>query len=673
MKFLNKQNTLNFEEILIRNFSESKIHPNSNNNIEILVDFVNAIRPKKINSNEKFDLLFVIDFFIAHDAIRINFSNYLKNTLYQKKFSSILTDAGIVQDTDFFYEVKKRLFAKIMPYQAPKNTLEYILNQVFYSETDLLWINTIPFEQLEALFDVLEFSSIYYSCDKKSVVAELIRSINLISQRTSGRALESDVMRMVPEYAEKESPFAAFEKELINIENTILKKEGVYCINSSDINYKQLLIIFKQCNEFVEKAFINASKYGISLKVSQSLLRIKQQLNRLKSLLPLLVVDHEKEFKIKNIELCLQLINFNCQKNNVRKLINDSTQSLSYEITQHTAKTGEKYITESKSEYFKMLYAALGGGFIVGILCIIKVLLSKIETSDFGHAMYYSLNYSVGFTVIYLLGYTLATKQPAMTASALAKVLEEGLRNKNITSHKYESFAVLFARVFRSQFIAFVGNVIMAFPVSLLGIWVIDLLFDYNITSTKWPTLINDLNPVHSAAIFHAAIAGVFLFLSGIISGSVSNRDKFNQMYYRIQEHPWLKMTFGKAKTIQLAKWYEAKWAGVISNFWFGIFMGSTASVGIFLGLNLDIRHITFASGNLALALYGSGYTLNNWSIFWGIFGIGIIGLVNFLVSFSLSLGLALRSRNIPLTELKSISLSIKHYFKKNPLRFFFP
>jgi site-specific recombinase len=50
---------------------------------------------------------------------------------------------------------------------------------------------------------------------------------------------------------------------------------------------------------------------------------------------------------------------------------------LSYEITQHTAKTGEHYITESKTEYFKMLYAAVGGGLIVGLLALGFLLKNK--------------------------------------------------------------------------------------------------------------------------------------------------------------------------------------------------------------------------------------------------------------------------------------------------------
>jgi site-specific recombinase len=67
----------------------------------------------------------------------------------------------------------------------------------------------------------------------------------------------------------------------------------------------------------------------------------------------------------------------------------------------------------------------------------------------------------------------------------------------------------------------------------------------YNIALTKWDKLLFDLSPVHSLALFHAAIAGLFLFLSGIIAGSVANRDKFRHMYYRIAEHPLLKKPLG--------------------------------------------------------------------------------------------------------------------------------
>ena len=658
--------------LLTEFFGEAQSWRETNDNLEPLVELIRLIRPLKIKNIQTVDLQEAISFLKENYSCRKQLSIYLKEILKDKKFNKILSDAAILQDVDFIFEVKKRIFAKFLPYQPQKDTLEYVLNQVFYLANDGIWINKIPLNQLVELYDLLKFKSISVSAEPNSVLSELFVAMHLITQRISGRAMETDVIKMVPEFDYIESPFSAFENELFLIKDRI-RSSNTHYITSDDLSYAQLLVLHKQCEEFVEKAFDNISKYGISLRVNQNLLKIRQQLKRLKFLISLLVVDKEKDKKENGIVLASRLIKFNCYKNNVRKFIGESTQLISYEITQHTAKTGENYITEGRNEYFKMFRTALGGGFIVGILCIVKMLLSKAEASYFGHAFLYSMNYAIGFIAIYLLGFTLATKQPAMTASALIKALEDGVLKQGRDAEKYKAFAILFARVFRSQFIAFVGNVIMAFPVSLLGIWLIDYFLHYNIAATKWESLLVDLSPIHSLAIFHAAIAGIFLFLSGIITGSVANRDKHNQVYFRIAEHPFLKRNLGKTRTLKLAKVYEKRWAGIISNFWFGVFMGSTASIGLFLGLNLDIRHISFASGNLALGLYGANYTVSNSMLLWGIFGIGIIGLVNFIISFSLSMGLAFRSRAISLYELRFVTISIWNHFKSSPVSFFFP
>jgi site-specific recombinase len=644
----------------------------TDDDLELLIDLVHFFRPEQPNRIDTIDLTEFLTFLDHNPNFRKELSIYLKHILHQKKFNLTITDAGILQDVDFFFEVRKRLYAKILPNQPQKDTLEFVLNQVFYLASDITWVKKIPFEQLLRLHQMLEFKSIYNNVQPFTALSELMNAMTLITQRIGGRAMETDVLKMVPEYDGIESPFTAFEKELLMIEERIRSTAPHYS-TTDDLSYKQLLIFHKQCEEFVDKAFKNSSKFGISLRVNQNLLRIKQQLVRLKVLFPLMIVDTLADIEENAIKMSLQLIKYNCYKNNVRKFVSESTQLLSYEITQHTAKTGGHYITENRVEYFRMLRNSLGGGLIVGILCVLKLLLSKVDTSYFGQAFLYSMNYSLGFIIIFLLGFVLATKQPAMTAAALARALEEGQNKEGNGNQKYGAFAILFARVFRSQFIAFFGNVAMAFPISLFLIWSIDQIFSYNIATAKWEHILTDMSPIHSLAMFHAAIAGLFLFLSGIISGVISNRDKHNKVYYRIQEHPLLKKTFGKKRTQRFANWYEKRWAGLISNFWFGVFMGSTASVGLFLGLNLDIRHISFASGNLALAIYGSKFHVANSMLFWGIFGVGVIGLINFLVSFALSLGLAFRSRAISIFELRFVTSAIWSHFKQKPISFFFP
>lgn len=665
-----KQHSKNLTEFLQKRFSTALQSGAALHDLQLLVELVQAIRPENVHKKEVFDIIPFLEFLKNNPEKTQILSGYIKELIKGKSFTRFLSDAAILQDVDFISELRKRISFKFLPYQPQKNQLEFLLNQVFFRDTDQIWIDKIPFWQLEELFDLLRMGHIYETVEPKSPLSQLTSAMNLIIQRVSGRAMETDVLKMVPEFDNLESPFTGFEKELLQIEERI-RISDVHYVRTTDLAYRQMAVMLHQCKDFVDRAFSNSSKYGISIRVNQHLLRIKQQLERLETLMPLLAADEHADRRTNTIKLALELIRYNGHKNNIRKFIAEGTQLVSYEITQHTAKTGEHYITGSPKEYFKMFRSALAGGFIVGFLCLFKLLMSKIDASIFGHAFLYSMNYSIGFMLIYLTGATLATKQPAMTASVLARTIDT--ESHNSSSDRYADFAVLFARVFRSQFIAFAGNVLMAFPVSLGLIYGLDKLLGYNAASAKWLPLLLDLSPVDSKLVYHAAIAGVFLFLSGIITGMISNRDKHNQVYYRIQEHPILKKSLGLKRTAKLAAWYERNWAGLVSNFWFGVFLGSIAPIGVFLGLDLDIRHITFASGNFALGLYGSNFQATSYLISWALVGIPLIGLVNFLVSFTLSAALALRSRSISLFELRFVGMAIFAHFKKRPISFFFP
>lgn len=639
--------------------------------LDFLSSLIAIFRPKRKSLYYQVDIDPLLSYLQQFTQHKDQFVQYVHRVLDQKDFDQLITDTGIISYADFRYEIKKRFTEKYLPSQPPKSTLQYVLNQIFYHSKDADWVASIPQEQLHQLYTICQFRSLYEN-DHNFEIKEILYGLEVLVQRITGRAMETDVNKMVPEFQNFDSPFIAIMREFNELNDRFLR-DDLHFMTSDDLAYKQILVLHRQCENYIDTAFSNSHRFGISIKVNQSLLRIRQQLERIKAILSFLVINDNREKVTKSIAFAQTLIDYNCRKSNIRKLVGQSTQLLAYEITHHTAQTGEHYITSTKKEYWRMFRSACGGGIIVGIMCIIKLFLGKVETSEFGHALLYSMNYAIGFTAIYLFGATLATKQPAMTASALIAAIENGPSGQDQNRHKYWSFAIFFARLFRSQFIAFVGNVMMAFPVSLILIWGIQEVFHYNAAAAKWLKLVNELNPTETPMIVHACIAGVFLFLSGIIAGSISNRDKHNSVYYRIEEQPVLKKVFGKEKTAKVARFYEKKWAGIVSNIWFGVFMGTTASVGMFLGLNLDIRHITFASGNLALAWFGHDRYLSTEMWIWGILGIGIIGFFNFVVSFSLSLILAFRSRNLSFGELIKMAKAVWIYFKINPKSFFLP
>lgn len=613
---------------------------------------------------------------IREDKAKATFlTQKLYSVFSKKEKTNLLTDAGLLSSVSFFKELRRRLSHQLIPDQPSHNSIQYVLNQIFYKSSDFVWLKSVPMEDWHTLFDVLSLPTFYDDSKDKATSKEILLSMMILSQRMGGFALQTDVMRMVPEYSSLESPFIAIDEELNAIHRNMEAKNKAYLdMEEYKLDYKQLNILSEQCENFVEQAVNNTSKYGISFSVNQTLLLIRQQIQRIRKLYNFLFISNEEEKRTKTIQFYLNLVKTNAKKNNVRKLINDSVYNITYEITNYTGKTGEHYITSGSKEYFSMFKTALWGGVIVGFMCLAKLFLSKLNTSEFIYALNYSLNYAIGFVIIYLAGATLATKQPAMTASTIAKTLENlNTNDKKKKEKQYLEFSALFTKLFRSQFIAFAGNVLAAFPVSLLLIWGLFYLTGYNLAESKSDKLLAELDIRQTPVFLHSCIAGVFLFLSGIIAGNVASVNNFNNFYYRLSEHPVLKGVFGKEKMIKISGWMQKKWPGIISNIWFGFFMGCTGVVGTFLGLDLDIRHITFASGSLALGLFGAGFEVTLNILVWTIIGIFIIGFGNFIVSFSLSLWIALRSREVPLYELKNLTKSVWIRFKENPMAFFFP
>lgn len=636
-----------------------------------LQDLISFLR--KIN-NEDPNLAIeeLIDFLKNNEENRSKFAAQLNRLFTQKNFVSIITDVAIPQASDFIFEVKEKIVAKFIPNQPPKDNLAYYLNHIFHRSSDAEWTSKISEENLFQLAILLELTPLQQSINEEGSLLQILYSLEILTLRSSGKAMQSRVVRMVPEYNNLESPFVSFQDELSKLQQQLVDQPNLLN-DKENIDYKQLNVLLQQCKDFVDRAYKNAEKFGISLRVNQDLLRIRQQLERIEEILPFLVAEDTKEQLFKTAKLFQKLILLNSVEDNLGNYLGKGTQLIAHEITQQTANTGEHYITSNKKEYFKMFLTALGGGMVVGLMCLTKTLLYKVEISDFGKAFLMSMNYSLGFVILYLLSFTLATKQPAMTASTLVEALEKGFKKDGNLKNKHQAFANLFARVFRSQFIAFLGNVLMAFPVALGAVYLLTLLVGDNLVAYRSEVLLEDLHVLKSPLLVHAGIAGIYLFLSGIIAGVIANRNKFNNFYYRIQEHPYLKRKFGIEKTKKLASFIERKWPGIMSNFWFGIFMGSTGALGNFFGLDLGIRHIAFASGNFALGVFGEGMSVPLSIIVWSVFGIVLIGFVNFAVSFSLSMFLAFKSRKIPLKEFVSVIKSVLSYFKERPIRFIIP
>lgn len=647
-------NNKNFKTVLSKYFS----FENDTKSLDPLAEFLEGIR--------KSDFKDVLTYFRANEEQKNHFSKYIRNIFSERPFNLSLTEANILSENSFFSELRKRTLNKFLPSVEHDQTVWYLIDNISVRpKKDLQYFHNIPENELDEFLNLLHISDFIRN---EKVKSELIFSMNILSWRVTGMALEVDVVRMAPEYRNFDNPFLALQNELEALAEEF-KINPKLQLSSKDSRYKQIKIYTGQCLDFVNISFKNSSKYGISGKINQSLLKIRQQTTRILEIANLLVIDSERDYLIKSKQLIFNILDYKSHKNNIAELFNDSTRLISHLITNHTAETGSHYITANRKQYMSMFYKASGGGIIVGALCVLKMLYGFMPGSDFFHAFLYAMNYAMGFIMIYLMSFTLATKQPAMTAATMTKVLsEQGNSQKN-----YTEFADLVSRLFRSQFIAFVGNVLLSFPIALAIIYGLDVFFSQNLAVEKSDKLLKDLDPFQSKAILHASIAGFYLFISGIISGNIANNSVFYQIPDRIAKNLNIKRWFGAKFAKSLSKYYAKNWAGIISNFWFGVFLGATAPIGLFFGLDLDIRHITFAAGNFALGLYGRDFSIDGYTFWLSFFTVFLIGFFNFAVSFGLSMFLAFRSRKLNLGEVRDIYREIFRYFLRRPLSFFIP
>jgi site-specific recombinase len=307
---------------------------------------------------------------------------------------------------------------------------------------------------------------------------------------------------------------------------------------------------------------------------------------------------------------------------------------------------------------------------LIGGMALLKIFASGLHAPLFVEAFLYSMIYGLGFVLIYLLGMTVATKQPAMTAQTLAGLLGDV---RSTRQAELDRLVDVVAAVCRSQLAAIAGNVMLALPVAVaIGFWLGQLEGQPVITMDKGAHLLDGLDPL-SWALPHAAIAGFYLFLSGLITGYFDNQAAYGDIGMRIARLRWLRGIAGKARALRVGNYIQEHLGGIMGNFLFGCMLGSTGVLGTILGLPLDIRHIAFSSANLGYAFVGFDYALPVKGVLWAALGVALIGLINLAVSFALALRTALGARGIEFAHWGALLTAIWQRFRQAPRSFLLP
>jgi site-specific recombinase len=594
-----------------------------------------------------------------HPGLAAPLGNELRALLKRARISRALTESGVPTTRGFFGELVARMSQRFFPEPEDPSDLRTLVRTVFPRPADHLWVRAIPLRTWTRFLDALGITA----DSVPGVDEELASAIRILAHHVGSLGLQPEITRRLPHLEEPDSPFLALsERVLVYIRSFENGESG-----DEEPLLLEALETVALCRAQVERLRAEKGIYGTSLRLTGLSFRLLRLLDRLELLLHL-TEPVERDFQGSAVALFRELVSAENTRDHLLPHIRESADLLAYQVVEHAAKKGSKYITSGRSDYFRFFLSSLGGGLVVAIFSLFKVVMGGWNVPLGIEAFLYGVNYSLCFVLIYLTGATLATKQPALTANTIAQALGDPDERHLV---ELENLVV---RIWRSQFVSFVGNLAMALPVAFLLSEVFFRLSGSMVAdSGKATEMLGGLHPWQSGTVLYAAAAGVFLFAAGLVSGWVDNRNLYARIPSRVAHHRLLIRLMGPGRAAGLAGFLDRNLGILAGNVFLGFALGSLGTVGEILGLPLDIRHIAFASAEFGTALEVLHFQVV-WPVLWPIaLGIVLIGLVNFVVSFGLSLVTALESRRITWNETRVLARHLGYRFMARPLDWFFP
>lgn len=573
----------------------------------------------------------------------------------------LFISAGIFSRDGFGRELIDRFYERINPAYKDPADLRDVFSQLFIHEDDVLWLDAIPEKSWMRLLHLIVRNTAVHDREmaRHYLLSEGLNAVEMLSIWIAAEELEPDLIRLDKRLLDRDSAFVA------------LKREVAHWVDARSHNQPfddaHLLVMLEQC--YKQVAYLRrkgtGAGAGSSLSVAHLLERLEQTLNRLTLLMEVFSPSEIPPRRV--LALTGSLAQATAEQHSFSWLWTRSIRMLSRSITQNTSSHGEHYITRNKKEYMSMLYSAIGGGILIALMSLLKIHLGQTIDNQFWLSISEGLNYGLGFALIFMLHFTVATKQPAMTASRFAALVE-----KNDTGRAVDrKLAELLVDVLRSQTAAVVGNVGAAIIVALMIALAYQLFAGEALLNQEQIAYqLKSIDPA-KPTLWYAAIAGVWLFCSGIISGFFDNRCDYLNMRQRLRHHPILKLMLPEKWRNVFADYVHNNYGSIIGNISFGMLLAMTGFVGHVLGLPFDIRHVAFSSANVGY-LTGSGGA-GFWVFIQSLIFVLLIGAVNLLVSFSITLWVALRSRETQIASWWGIVKNLYNIVCERPLSLILP
>lgn len=597
----------------------------------------------------------LLDWLDTHRDVRRVVQASLQKTLREAVGPELFSATGMPREPGFLSELWERTVKLMLPRPPAQLDLSMLFTSMFPDPADADWLLELDQASLSRIWKLCADQAIEHNY-RQQIDEALLYLVTMVVSVGISPAFRQ---RLEPRMSLRATPFMALQRELEH-----------YLIASShdEAALRSVRMLIAVCQAQTDRIYAHLDEYGVSVGLVYHTERMRAQLTRMARLLELRNTAQPASGTAQVKSLLIDLIAAHHHRSSVRGLIRRSLSLLARKIVERNADHGEHYIARDRTEYNAMLKAACIGGVITAFTFLGKLGLSGAGFAHFFDGMFASLNYAASFILISALGGVLATKQPAVTASALAAkmgVLDtvDGLR----------SLLLEIAYLLRSQAAAVFGNLISVIPVMAMLALAISVLSGAAVMRVEKAHASLQSLSLLSATPLLAAFTGVLLWLASLSAGFADNWFALRRMRDALTHNRRLTHALGAVRAGRWARWLEQHIAGVVGNVSLAVLLGMTPVLAQFFGLPLDVRHVTLSSAMLVAASSSIGWQVFASAEFWlAVLGILAIGLLNVGVAFACALWLALQAREVPARVRRVVLKTVLKRFAASPRSFLF-
>jgi site-specific recombinase len=581
--------------------------------------------------------------------------------------TALLADHGFAPRTAFASELAERLRRKILPGTPETTDASDLFRMVLPGAFDAGWIALLDETQLARIGALLANAALDDDGTPRWRHTVMDAVTYCASQVVAAGFSPELRLRMSAELGAAR-PFHALMADLDHLrEQMFLQPRDEDALQGAFVAFRDRL---DACRAVTSSVYTHLEDNGISVGLVFRLRQLRERVLRIRELLDCLMASSPTPGAGPSVaRLVGKLVLAGGERNSIRALIASNSSMLAAKVTERSAETGEHYITRDRASYARMVKKAAGGGALTSITVLLKFSIYALGLSAFWSGLAAGLMYAASFVAIQLLHLTLATKQPAMTAPALAARLRD-IKSDGAVS----DFVDEVANLVRSQVAAVLGNVLVVVPAMLGVALLVQLALGRPLLDAAHAAATLKSLSLAGPTALYAAITGILLFSASIIAGWTENAFVLHRLDSAMRYNPRIGAFLGAARARRWADFMRTHISGFASNISLGLMLGLLPAFAGFFGLGLDVRHVTLSAGQIAAAAASTGLAvLQQPALWWAVAAIPVIGALNVSVSFYFAFRLALRAHSVSLGDRARIRSAIWARWRSRPVSFFLP